>query len=318
MKKSHLISIGIFILLFILDMGLIHISDEYASENAMLFWNFRFPRVMAAALSGMSLSIAGLSMQTLFRNPLAGPYLLGITPGSSLMIAIISIAFPFLSALNYWAFSGTVIAAFIGAMSVMLLQLMTAKYTKGIFTLLLIGVMLGYLFSAFTDLLQVYATAEQIKNFVLWGMGSFDRVIPQQIPYLGSITLFGILGVFLLRNKMNSYLVGDFYAQNAGLHLKKFKLTLMILCGILSASVTAFCGPISFVGLASPHLARLSLKTDNHSKLFFSSALWGGSFTLLADFLSHAPWFELQWTVSAVCSIIGAPVVLYVLWKRKD
>lgn len=304
--------------LLILDLGYGLWFAVPAQTPDHLFNAFRLPRVLSAVFAGMALSVAGLVMQTLFRNPLAGPFLLGITPGASLSVALVSIGIPALTGSGVGAITGNVAAAFIGAFAVLLIQLYTAKKTRGMFTLLLVGVMLGYLFSACTEILQIIATAEQIKSFVLWGMGSFDRVLPEQLPYMGIITLISITGLWLMRHSLNAYLPGDLYASSSGLSIKKFKIALMLICGMLSATITAFCGPIGFVGLAAPHLARITMHTDNHKSLLLATPAWGAAFTLLADFIAHAPWFSLQFPVNAICSIIGAPIVLYVLWNSRN
>lgn len=281
------------------------------------FYQFRVPRVLAAMWAGMALALSGLALQTLFRNPLAGPFLTGITPGASLGIALLLMAFPAgfgISSLETLGLSG---AGFIGGLSVLVLQLYISRKRNGIFTLLLSGVMLGYIAGAVTEILQTLADAQQLKSFVMWGLGNFDRVTLQQMYFLCFIGILGAFLLFFMRHQLDAWLPGDLYAQNSGLGLKRFRFQIILLGGILAGVTTAICGPIGFVGLAAPHLSRMIHKTNNHGKLIVPTAVWGAVLCVFADFIAHNLLQDITLNVNAICAVFGAPIVLWVLLKKR-
>ncbi|MBS3915330.1 MAG: iron ABC transporter permease [Bacteroidetes bacterium] len=281
------------------------------------FGEFRFPRVLSAVFAGMALSISGLVLQTLFRNPLAGPYLTGITPGASFAIALLLLGVP--AGIQHPVLQnlGITGAGMAGGILVLLLQLYIHKKRGGIFTLLLTGVMFGYLLSAGSEILQTLASAGQVKSFVMWGMGNFDRVKMEQLNWFLPLILFGIAWIYLLRFQLDAWIPGDMYAQNAGISVPKLRFKIILIAGILAGSTTALCGPIGFVGLAAPHLARILGNTGTHHKLMLPTMLWGAILCLAADILAHHLFKDITLNVNAICAIIGAPVVLYVLLRNK-
>ncbi|MCC7298977.1 MAG: iron ABC transporter permease [Bacteroidia bacterium] len=281
------------------------------------FWEFRMPRVLAAMGAGISLAISGLILQTLFRNPLAGPFLTGITPGASLGIGILLMAFPAGMHMGWAHHLGITGVGFLGGILVLLIQLYISRKQTGVFTLLLSGVMLGYMAGAATEILQTIADAQQLRSFVMWGLGNFDRVQLQELYYFLPISIIGMFVVFALRHKLDAWLPGELYAQNAGINTKKLRLQIILITGLLAGVTTAICGPIGFVGLAAPHLSRILLQTGTHSKLWLHTAVWGAIFCVFADFVAHNLLYQLTLNVNAICAVFGAPIVLYVMLKRK-
>lgn len=282
------------------------------------FYHFRLPRVLAAAIAGIALAVSGLALQTLFRNPLAGPFLTGITPGASLGIALILMAFPAGFGMKYMETLGMSSAGLLGGVSVLLLQLLISRRRSGVFTLLLSGVMLGYLAGAGTEILQTLASAEQVRSFVMWGMGNFDRVAMDQLYLFSIIVLLGCILLFFMRFELDAWLPGELYAANAGIQTRNFRFKTILITGLLAGFTTALCGPIGFVGLAAPHLSRMLLKTGSHGKLLIPTALWGAVFCLLADVIAHNLFENLSLNVNAICAVFGAPVVLWVLLKNNS
>lgn len=281
------------------------------------FYQFRIPRVVAALLSGMALSVSGLMLQTLFRNPLAGPFVTGITPGASFAIGLLLLAFPtgtvFVGA-GYYSIAAVGMA---GGISVLLIQLFISRKTSGIFTLLLTGIMLGYLLGAGVEIMQSMAGAEQIRSFVLWGLGSFDRVYIEQIPFFTILVFGGIVSVFFLRFKLDAWQPGELIARNTGVRINGLKIQVIAVAGILAGVTTALCGPIGFVGLAAPHLARLLVKSNRHGTLLWPTLLCGGLLCVAADLLAHNLLAFQTLNVNAICALMGAPVVLWVLLRNR-
>lgn len=281
------------------------------------FYTFRLPRVLAAVFAGAGLAISGLALQSLFRNPLAGPFLTGITPGASFAIAVLLLSFPEGIRHPLLQNLGLTGAGMLGGIAVLLLQLYISKKHSGIFTLLLSGVMLGYLLSAGTEILQTLADAGQIRSFVMWGLGNFDRVQTDQILWFIPLCVLGIFWIFLIRFRLDAWSPGDLYARNAGVNTGKLRFQIILAAGLLAGATTALCGPIGFVGLAAPHLARILHQTGNHTRLIFPTLLWGAVLCLLADLIAHNLLQHITLNINAICAIIGAPVVLWVLLKRR-
>lgn len=277
------------------------------------FLDFRLPRIFAALLSGAALGLSGMALQTLFRNPLAGPFLTGITPGASFSIGILLLAMP--SGLGgFWIQQiGLVGAGMIGGVLVLLLQLYISNHKSGMYTLLLTGVMIGYLLGAGVEIMQTFAGAEQIKSFVMWGLGSFDRVQNSQIPWFAVLVLLSGICVFLLRFKLDAWLPGEMYARNSGINIRNFRIQTILISGLLAGATTALCGPVGFIGLAAPHLSRLSYNSNNHRKLILPVIFWGAGLCIAADFIAHNLLENITLNVNAIAALIGAPVVLWVL-----
>ena len=281
----------------------------------------RVPQALTATVAGAGLAVSGLEMQTLFRNPLAGPSVLGISNGASLGVALVvllsgSLGGVALSRLGYWGDAAMALAAIVGALAVMALIAYISQVVSSNVTLLIIGVMIGYLSTAVIGVLKFFSPEEDVKAFVVWGLGSFARVSG------GEMGVFLILMVVLLPlsllliKPLNLLLLGDNYARNLGLDLKRAKLCIIASSGTLAAVVTAYCGPVMFLGLAVPHLARGVFRTADHRTLLPASMLMGALLALLCNLLSRLPGFEGALPVNSVTALVGAPVIAYVLLRR--
>jgi iron complex transport system permease protein len=282
------------------------------------FLQFRIPRVGAAVFSGIILSICGLLLQTIFRNPLAGPFLTGVSPGASFSVALFTLAFPAVLTTGFMGFyPGLAFCGMLGGVAVLLLQLYISARYRSVFTLLLTGVLLGYLFGAGVEIMQGLAGAEQLKSFTMWGLGSFDRVQTENLLWLLGISLFGFAFVFVSRYRLDAYLPGDEYAQISGVDVKKLKIQSILVSGILAGLITGLCGPIGFVGMVSPHLARALTGKNSHGNLLLPTVLSGVFFCLLADWVAHHGIAGLTLNVNAVSSLLGTPLVLWAVLKMK-
>lgn len=306
-------------------LGVLFLADlePYAARwqvpgGDFIFWDLHFPRVLAALLGGVALSWSGLMMQTLFRNPLAGPFLIGITPGASFGVALIT----YLGAKlgldnNGTSFALQPLAALGGALLVLSIQLALHKKLSQIHSLLLVGLVLGYFFGAAVDIITQTAQAQQVKQFVMWGMGGFDRVLPSQLPVIGFSTALGLLILLLHKHAFNAYLLGDIHVESAGKSVKQLRLWLIIGSASMASIVTAFCGPVSFVGLIAPHISRKINGTESHGPNILTTAFAGAALTLTADVLANQLIPNSILPLNAILSIIGAPVVIFML-ARKD
>ena len=272
----------------------------------------RLPQCVTALLGGAALASAGLMLQTLFRNPLAGPSILGISDGANLGVAIVMLYF---SVGNYFT---TVLAAFVGAAAVLMIILAFSRKVQNTVMLLIIGIMTGYVASSAISILNFQASADKVHQYVLWGMGDFTQVSLDKLPWFAGFTLAGILGAVLMTKPLNALLLGDNYAANLGVNVRRTRLLILIVTGLLTASVTAFCGPISFIGLAVPHVARLALGSSDHRHLLPMTLLWGGSTALLCNLLTLLPAAAGVLPLNAVTSILGAPVIVYVILNRNN
>ncbi len=273
----------------------------------------RMPRALAASIAGIGLAWSGWLMQTLFRNPLAGPSVLGITSGASLGVALLTLVVgghAFLD-INIAGSATIAAAAMMGAGAVLLVVVIVAKRLADNTTLLVFGIMLGYFTSAIISALQFKAASELIKNYVLWGMGSFNEAdFTDSFIMLITILIGAVIILFLLKN-LNLILLGEEYAQSMGVNLKGNRLLIIIAVGAMAGSVTAFCGPVAFIGLVVPHLARSWMRTSEHVRLFVPIALMGMGVSMLADILSRL----LELPLNAVVSALGAPLIIYIILR---
>jgi iron complex transport system permease protein len=282
----------------------------------------RLPQTLVAALAGAALSVSGLEMQTVFRNPLAGPTVLGISNGASLGVALVlllggNIAGVALSKMGLVGEVALTFAAIVGAMFIMLLIISVSRYVRSSVTLLIIGVMIGYVANALIGVLKFFSVEEDIRSYVVWGMGSFQRVSPERfMPFAVSVGVLLMLSLPLVKT-LNLMLLGDGYARNLGLNLKRARLLVITSSGMLCAVTTAYCGPIAFLGLAVPHLCRGIIGTSDHRLLLPFSLLSGAVLALLCHLIARLPGFEGALPVNSVTALIGAPVVCWVLFKRK-
>jgi len=295
-------------------------SSNIIYENIIL--KTRFPQTLVALGAGMALGVAGLLMQTLFRNPLAGPSVLGISSGSSLGVAMVMLftgnilGFTF-SSLGAWGDFAVVISSFLGAGIVLILILIISHRIGGSLSVLIIGVMIGYLSSSLVSMLKFYSPEEDVHNYVIWGLGNFSRLAPARAKGFALITVsFSLLSV-LLSKSLNLMALGDRYAANLGLRIRRARFYIIVCAGFLTALVTSFCGPIIFIGVAVPHLAKLLIRTSNHIYLVLNAALIGGVTSLLCNLIARLPGMEQELPVNSVTAFIGAPVVIWVIWKRR-
>jgi len=271
----------------------------------------RLPQAITALFAGASLSVAGLMLQTIFQNPLAGPSILGISDGANLGVAIMMLLF---SSVNYIA---TIIAAFIGASIILLIIIQFSRKVKNAVMLLIIGIMIGYLASSVISILNFKASADKVHQFVLWGMGDFSNISLEKLPFFVTASSIGLIASILLIKPLNALLLGENYASNLGVKIKPTRVAILACTGILTASTTAFCGPISFIGLAVPHIARLTLGSSNHRSLLPVSLLLGGCIALLCNLVSTLPSGDVL-PLNAITPIIGAPIIIYIIINRKN
>lgn len=287
-----------------------------------IIWKSRCPQALTALVAGAGLSISGLQMQTVFRNPLAGPSVLGISSGASLGVAFVVLFSGSIGgvALSHLGFIGEValsVAAIIGSLSVMALIVYVSHKVKGNVTLLIIGVMIGYLANAIIGILKYFSVEEDIKAYVIWGLGSFSRVSGNQMMLFVTIMAVLIPLSFLLVKTLNLLLLGDGYARNLGLNIKRARILVIGCSGVLTAIVTAYCGPVVFLGLAVPHLARAIFQTSDHRILMPASMVMGAALALVCNLIARMPGFEGALPVNSVTALIGAPVIASVLFRKR-
>jgi iron complex transport system permease protein len=340
MKRIHIYFLlifgcitGFFILNLVLGTIDIPLSSiwnilcDIQSENVIwenIIWKTRFPQTLVALFAGAGLSISGLQMQTVFRNPLAGPSELGISSGAGLGVAFIILLSGSVggTALNRLGFMGEVavrFAAITGAMSVMALIIAISQKVKGNVVLLIIGVMIGYIATAIIGVLKFFSNEEDVRAYVIWGLGSFSKVAGNQVYTFALIMVVLIPVSFLLIKTLNLMLLGDGYARNLGLNIKRSRLYVIVCSCVMTAIVTSYCGPIVFLGLAVPHLCRSLFLTSDHRILMPAVTLTGAALALFCNLVARMPGFEGALPINSVTALIGAPIVISVLFgKRKN
>ena len=292
-------------------------------------WDFiilqsRLPQAITAIFCGASLAVSGLMLQTYFRNPLAGPSVLGISNGASLGVAIVMLALG--GTLGAAGEMGTglkltgsvlvLVVAFAGAVIVTMLYLVVTRFIKSNLIILILGIMVGYMTSSVVTLLNFFATVENVHSFVSWGMGSFSNVTTAQLPLLCGTSLVGIIIALALTKSFNMLLLGENYAANLGANLSIIRSMVLISTGILTAVTTAFCGPVSFIGLAVPHIARLIINSEDHRVLLPATLMSGAAIAMLCNIISVLPQ-QMIIPLNAVTPLFGAPVIIYIILKRK-
>lgn len=302
------------------------ISILFNGESTKQSWEFivlhsRLPQAITALLCGASLSAAGLILQTAFRNSLAGPDILGINGGAGLGVALVMLLFGGNLSAGNVTIGGSlsiVVGAMIGAFAVMALILALSNKLRSSVMLLIAGIMISYLTSSAITLLNFFSTAEGVHSYTMWGMGNFGGVTLKQLPFFSTVSLIGIGIAILMIKPLNALLLGEHYAQNLGINIMRTRTMLLISTGILVATTTAFCGPVSFIGLAVPHLARLILGTNNHKSLMPVTILIGITIALLCNLISALPGDKGLIPLNAITPFIGAPVILYVLLRGNN
>lgn len=292
----------------------IHPSWEY------IIMESRLPQALTALLTGAALSACGLLLQTAFRNPLAGPGIFGISSGAGLGVALVMLLLGgsvTTAAFSVSGFLAILLAAFVGAMLITLLLFSFSSMVRSSILLLIIGIMVGYVANSIISILNFYATEEGVKSYLVWGLGNFGGVSMAQMPLFASIVLLGLLAALLMMKPLNALLLGEQYAENLGINVQRTRNFLLIITGLLMAITTAFCGPIAFIGLAVPHIARLLLNTDNHLSLLPATMLTGSAVALLCNLLCILPGELGILPLNAVTPLLGAPIIIYVIMKNK-
>ncbi len=292
-----------------------------SSTYRAIVMDYRLPQAITALLAGIGLSVSGLLMQTLFRNPLADPSLLGISSGSSLGVALVVLLGTAtglsVSTLTLWSTFGITVAAFVGAFAVLLLILALSSRLRSMVSLVLVGIMIAYIAGSITDILKFFSQKEGLHSFVIWGMGSFSNVSKAQLPFFAIAVLAGAIGSFLLFKTLNLLLLGERYAENLGVNIKRSSMLIILASGFLTALITAFCGPIAFLGLAVPHIARFLFKSSDHKLLIPATAFIGMDLALFCNLIARLPSFEGNLPINSVTALIGAPIVLWVIFHRQ-
>ena len=330
MKKSSYIFIALSLLLLILALldtcsGSVWISPHRLvdiansqSPIANILLHLRLPKMLTAILAGASLSVAGLMMQTLFRNPLAGPYILGVSSGASLGVALVTmlgtLAF---SPLRLLASSpnSLIAAAIVGSILTMLLVMLFAKRIRSNVTLLIVGMMIGNIAGAFVNMIQNFANPDSLKLFVVWTLGSLSGVGWDELPILTIGITIALIIVLMLIKPLNGLLLGEDYARGLGINVERTRWMMVLASCLLAGSVTAFCGPIAFIGVAVPHIARGIFATSNHRLTVPASALIGANILLICDIMCNLSTYSLP--ISTMSALFGAPIILWIVLKRK-
>jgi iron complex transport system permease protein len=282
--------------------------------------NYRLPKTITAILVGSGLSISGLLMQTLFRNPLAGPFVLGISSGASLGVAVLILGaglfggFLGTTAVSSWS---TAIAASTGSFVVLLAVIAAANKVRNTMSILIIGLMFGSLTSAIISVLSYFSEAEQIQQYVFWSFGSLGNLSWNELLVFSIIYTVGMLALFSVIKPLNSFLLGENYAKSLGINIKKSRNIILLVTSLLTGVITAFAGPIAFIGIAVPHIAKMFFSSSNHKILIPASALTGAIILLICDSIAQLPTSEFTLPINAITSLFGAPIVIWLLVRKK-
>ena len=336
MKRNILLFISLAVsILFLFGLNLVTGSVQIPFANVLDIlcgrftgkesWEYiilenRLPQTLTAILCGASLSVCGLMLQTAFRNPLAGPDVFGISSGAGLGVALVMLLLGGTVSTSMFTVSGflaILTAAFVGAIAVTALILFLSTMVRNSVLLLIVGIMVGYVSSSAVSLLNFFASEEGVKSYMVWGMGNFGGVSMSHIPLFSILCLMGIGASFLLIKPLNILLLGPQYAESLGISTRQLRNILLVVVGLLTAITTAFCGPISFIGLAIPHIARLLFRTENHQVLLPGTVLSGAAIALLCNFICYLPGESGIIPLNAVTPLIGAPVIIYVIVQRR-
>ncbi len=281
----------------------------------------RLPKAIAAILCGGALSVCGLQMQTLFRNPLAGPYILGISSGAGLGVAIFIMGLSFLgiptAAIALSTNSGMIIASILGSFVVLSILLSVISRLKDIMTVLILGIMIGSVITAIIGIIQYFSNDAQLKSFIMWTMGNLSGVTNDQLILLAPIIIIGLVLSFIASKNLNTYLLGEDYAKSLGVNIKKSRIAIIVIASILTGSITAYCGPIGFIGIVIPHLARMISNSSDHRILTPLSILLGINVLLIADIISQLPGLDQNLPINSITSLIGIPFIIWIILKNK-
>ena len=331
---KHIIFISVLIvLLFVSNLffGSVSIPAEAVLQILMggdvdkESWSYiviqsRLPQALTALFCGSSLAVSGLMLQTAFSNPLAGPSILGISSGANLGVAIVMLATGgaiVAGGVTFSGFMSVLVGAFIGSMLIMTLILFLSTFIRSNLMLLITGIMIGYITSSAISLLNFFATEEGVHSYVIWGMGNFGGVSMKQMPMFASCCIVGLFMSVMLIKPLNALLMGNQYAENLGINIRRTRNLLLLATGLLTAVTTAFCGPIAFFGLAVPHVARMILRTENHNTLLPVTILCGAAAALICNLICVLPGEKGIIPLNAVTPMLGAPVIIYVIMKQR-
>lgn len=300
----------------ILDILLMKSNTD--SPAHIIITSSRIPQAITALFAGAGLAISGLMLQTLFNNPLAAPSILGISSGSGLGVAVVMLFFGgSISSLGLFGYLSIVAGAMVGAMTVLIILILFSIKIKSNVMLLVIGIMVGYIASSLITLMSYYAESGGVVSYVFWGMGDFSSVNIKNLPYFLSFISIGLISSILLTKPLNAMLLGESYARNLGVNINFIRITTLLTTGILTAIITAFCGPISFIGLAVPHIARLMFATSNHKTLIPTTIILGSIVALLCNLLTVALTSGTVIPLNAITPLMGAPVIIYIILNKK-
>lgn len=294
----------------------LHLLFSRTGDNAMVIWDIRLPRIISAILLGGALSVSGFLLQTFFANPIVGPFVLGISSGAKLVVSLVMIYL-----LTHGVIIGSwamILAAFVGAMASMGFVLLVAQRVRKMSLLVISGIMIGYICSAITDFVITFADDSNIVNLHNWSMGSFSGISWENIQVIAPVILVTLILTFLLSKPIGAYQIGEVYAQNMGVNIRTFRIGLILLSSILSACVAAFAGPISFVGIAVPHLAKSLFGTAKPILIIPACFLGGAVFCLFSDLIARTVFAPTELSISSVTAILGAPIVIYIMIHRRN
>jgi iron complex transport system permease protein len=295
-------------------------TGEVADTTRIIIFDFRLPKAVTAVVTGVALSVSGLQMQTVFRNPLAGPYVLGISAGASLGVALFTLGFGSVISLGIFSVAGTwslALAAWAGAFLVMLLVLFVSARVNDNMTILILGILFTSAASAIVSIMQYFSSEAMLKSFIVWTMGSLGGVTIRQLNVLVLATLLGILLSIIKIKDLNAFLLGETYARSLGVNIVKSRLAIFFSASLLAGTITAFCGPIGFIGIAVPHLARVFFRTANHLVLIPAVILTGANIMLLSDIIAQLPGFQTTLPINSVTALLGIPVVIWMILKNR-
>ena len=331
--KHFIFLSGLLIILFYLNISFGSVSIPFKDIFNSIFggnvskdsWetiiiNFRIPKAITAILVGSGLSVCGLLMQTLFRNPLAGPFVLGISSGASLGVAVLILGSSVFggilltNSLSHWSLP---LAASLGAFLVLSAVIIAANRVRNTMSILIIGLMFGSLTSAVISVLAYFSEADKIKQFLFWSFGSLGNLSWNEITVFSIIYAIGIIGTIFVLKPLNSFLLGENYAKSLGINVKKSKNIILLITSLLTGVITAFSGPIAFVGLAVPHITRMLFSSSNHKILLPAVAIIGAIVLLICDMIAQVPTSEFTLPINAITSLFGAPVVIWLLVRKK-
>jgi iron complex transport system permease protein len=287
------------------------------TPQSIIILQSRLPKALTAILAGCALPVAGLLMQTFFRNPVAGPDILGVSAGSSLLVALVMLTVGTWFSMDVFSNVGIILAAIVGAMLVLFIILGVAARVRDSVTLLIFGLMFGMAISAVVGVLQYYSSQGALKLFIMWTFGSLSGVTWSQLYILAVIVIIGLLLAVTQIKALNLLLLGEQYATSLGLNIRKSKIFIILTTGLLTGAITAFCGPIAFIGIAVPHLARMIFKVNSHAIILPASVLLGICILLICDIVAQTPGNDGVLPINAITAFMGAPFIIYIIWKNQ-